>query len=76
MLSSRDCCSHTSPSWGRMLSDSQTYYRTAPWLMLFPGVAIVYAVVESALSRQPVKISDIFSGDVRQFQSGIEAMGG
>ncbi len=33
------------PSWGRMLSDSQTYYRIAPWLMLFPGLAIVYAVV-------------------------------
>jgi peptide/nickel transport system permease protein len=33
------------PSWGRMLSDSQTFYRTAPWLMLFPGLAIVFAVV-------------------------------
>ncbi|MBI4515883.1 MAG: ABC transporter permease [Deltaproteobacteria bacterium] len=33
------------PSWGRMLSDSQTYYRTAPWLMIFPGLAIVYAAV-------------------------------
>jgi len=33
------------PSWGRMISDSQTYYRLAPWLMIFPGVAIVYAVV-------------------------------
>jgi peptide/nickel transport system permease protein len=33
------------PSWGRMLSDSQTYYRSAPWLMLFPGVAIVYTVL-------------------------------
>ncbi|HUI27157.1 MAG TPA: ABC transporter permease [Candidatus Kryptonia bacterium] len=33
------------PSWGRMLSDSQTFYRTAPWLMVFPGLAIVYAVV-------------------------------
>jgi len=32
------------PSWGRMISDSQTYYRIAPWLMVFPGVAIVYAV--------------------------------
>ena len=32
------------PSWGRMLSDSQTYYRVAPWLMVFPGVAIVYTV--------------------------------
>jgi peptide/nickel transport system permease protein len=27
-----------------MISDSQTYYRIAPWLMVFPGVAIVYAV--------------------------------
>jgi len=33
------------PSWGRMIADSQTYYRLAPWLMLCPGVAIVYAVV-------------------------------
>ncbi|HVM97399.1 MAG TPA: ABC transporter permease [Candidatus Acidoferrales bacterium] len=32
------------PSWGRMLSDSEAYYRVAPWLMFFPGVAIVYAV--------------------------------
>jgi peptide/nickel transport system permease protein len=32
------------PSWGRMLSDSQAYYRIAPWLMLFPGLAIVYSV--------------------------------
>jgi peptide/nickel transport system permease protein len=33
------------PSWGRMISDSQTYYRLAPWLMICPGIAIVYAVV-------------------------------
>ncbi len=33
------------PSWGRMISDSETYYRLAPWLMIFPGLAIVYAVV-------------------------------
>ncbi|HVN84719.1 MAG TPA: ABC transporter permease [Candidatus Binatia bacterium] len=33
------------PSWGRMLSDSQTFYRSAPWLMVFPGIAIVYAVI-------------------------------
>ena len=32
------------PSWGRMISDSQTYYRLAPWLMISPGLAIVYAV--------------------------------
>jgi len=33
------------PSWGRMISDSQMYYRLAPWLMVFPGLAIVYAVM-------------------------------
>ena len=33
------------PSWGRMISDSQTYYRIAPWLLIFPGLAIVYAVM-------------------------------
>ena len=33
------------PSWGRMISDSQTYYRIAPWLLICPGVAIVYATV-------------------------------
>jgi peptide/nickel transport system permease protein len=33
------------PSWGRMISESQAYYRSAPWLMLVPGLGIVYAVV-------------------------------
>lgn len=33
------------PSWGRMISDSQTYYHLAPWLMVVPGLSIVYAVV-------------------------------
>lgn len=32
------------PSWGRMLSESQAYYRVAPWLMLFPGLCLTYAV--------------------------------
>jgi peptide/nickel transport system permease protein len=33
------------PSWGRMLSESAAeYVRTAPWLVIFPGVAITLAV--------------------------------
>jgi peptide/nickel transport system permease protein len=33
------------PSWGRMLSESAAeYVRTAPWLVIFPGVAISAAV--------------------------------
>ncbi len=33
------------PSWGRMISDSQSYYRVAPWLVVFPGLAIAFAVL-------------------------------
>lgn len=33
------------PSWGRMLSESAAEYaRTAPWLVIFPGLAITLAV--------------------------------
>jgi len=32
------------PSWGRMVFEGREYYRTAPWLILAPGVAIVVAV--------------------------------
>jgi peptide/nickel transport system permease protein len=33
------------PSWGRMLSESAAEYaRTAPWLVIFPGLAITFAV--------------------------------
>jgi ABC-type dipeptide/oligopeptide/nickel transport system permease subunit len=33
------------PSWGTMMSRGQTYIWSAPWLMLFPGVAIFIAVL-------------------------------
>lgn len=33
------------PSWGRMLYEGRAYYRTAPHLVLVPGVAIALAVV-------------------------------
>jgi len=32
------------PTWGRMLFEGRAYYRTAPWLVLAPGLAIVLAV--------------------------------
>jgi peptide/nickel transport system permease protein len=33
------------PSWGRMLSESAAeYVRTAPWLVIFPGLAISFVV--------------------------------
>jgi peptide/nickel transport system permease protein len=33
------------PSWGRMIEEATTYFRTAPWLAVFPGMAIFYAVL-------------------------------
>jgi len=38
------------PSWGRMLSESAAeYVRTAPWLVIFPGLAISLVVFGSNL---------------------------
>jgi peptide/nickel transport system permease protein len=38
------------PSWGRMLSESAAeYMRTAPWLVIFPGLAISLVVFGSNL---------------------------
>jgi peptide/nickel transport system permease protein len=33
------------PSWGRMIEEATTYFRVAPWLAIFPGLAIFYAVL-------------------------------
>lgn len=33
------------PSWGLMLSQGTTYFQTAPWLVVFPGLAITLAVL-------------------------------
>jgi peptide/nickel transport system permease protein len=37
------------PSWGRMISEVQTYFAVAPWLVVTPGIAIVLAVVGFSL---------------------------
>lgn len=44
-------------SLGRMLSDGQSYIRLAPWSVIFPGVALVLAVLGISL------LSDAFSGN-------------
>lgn len=33
------------PEWGKMLSDARPYLTTAPWTMIFPGVAIMLTVL-------------------------------
>jgi peptide/nickel transport system permease protein len=32
------------PSWGGMIQQAQSFYRAAPWLVLFPGLAIMLTV--------------------------------
>jgi peptide/nickel transport system permease protein len=31
----------TDPSWGGIVFESQSYFIRAPWLVFFPGIAIV-----------------------------------
>lgn len=33
------------PEWGLMLNEGRTYISKAPWLMLYPGIAIVIVVI-------------------------------
>ncbi|WP_050614066.1 nickel transporter permease [Bacillus testis] len=33
------------PEWGKMLSDAKPFLTTAPWTMIFPGVAIMLTVL-------------------------------
>lgn len=33
------------PSWGRMLSEAQTFMALAPWMAIFPGLAIAWTVL-------------------------------
>lgn len=32
------------PSWGNMLSESRIYITRAPWLLLYPGLSIIFSV--------------------------------
>jgi len=32
-------------SWGGMISEGQTYFRSAPWLVLAPGAMLVVTVL-------------------------------
>jgi len=33
------------PSWGRMLNEAQTFMELSPWMAVFPGMAIAWAVL-------------------------------
>ncbi len=33
------------PAWGRMLADGRGFFQQAPWMAIFPGLAIVITVM-------------------------------
>ena len=37
------------PTWGTMLASGREYMNNAPWLMIFPGLAIVFSVLSLQL---------------------------
>ena len=52
------------PSWGRMLFEAQTRMATAPWMAIFPGMAIVVTVL--ALNLLGDGIADIIDPKARR----------
>jgi peptide/nickel transport system permease protein len=52
------------PSWGRMLADSQTLISLAPHLALFPGFAIVFTVLGLNLAGDGLR--DLFDPKIRK----------
>ncbi len=43
------------PTWGNMLDDAHIYIETAPWFVVFPGVAIVLTVLSLNLVGDAVR---------------------
>ena len=51
------------PSWGNMLNEGRTYLETAPWISVFPGVAIMVAVLAFNLIGDGLR--DVLDPDAR-----------
>jgi peptide/nickel transport system permease protein len=55
------------PSWGRMLAEAQTMIALAPWLALFPGLAIVLTVL--GLNLMGDGLRDLLDPRLRQLRA-------
>lgn len=52
------------PEWGLMLNEGRTYLATAPWLMIYPGLAIAIVVITFNLLGD--SISDLMEPLIRE----------
>lgn len=52
------------PEWGFMLSEGRRYMQTAPWMILYPGIWIVFHVVVFSLLGDCLR--DILQPDVKR----------
>ena len=43
------------PSWGNMLAENKEYLTTAPWVGIFPGLAVIFAVLGLSLFSEGIK---------------------
>lgn len=59
------------PSWGNIISDGREFIRTAPWLMIFPGVMISAAVIGLNLIGDGLR--DILDPRLRNISSKVES---
>ncbi len=59
------------PTWGNMLDDAHIYIETAPWFVVFPGVAIVLTVLSLNLVGDALRdLADPFAVAARRGPSG------
>jgi len=58
------------PSWGRMLAESQTFFAFAKHVVIFPGLAIVFMVLGLNLLGDGLR--DYFDPKLRRNQQGSE----
>ncbi|HLY21688.1 MAG TPA: ABC transporter permease [bacterium] len=62
------------PTWGNMLDDAHIYVETAPWFVVFPGVAIVLTVLSLNLVGDALRdLADPYAAAARR---GLGAAGG
>ncbi|TMZ38634.1 ABC transporter permease, partial [Klebsiella pneumoniae] len=52
------------PEWGKMLSDSRAFIQSAPWTMVFPGLAIMLTVLGFNLLGDGLR--DVFDPRMKQ----------